>query len=204
MIKNIIFDLGNVLINWKPAEFLENAGYNDPIKSQIVNYIFNGPEWRQLDNGDITVNEAINKIARKSSLPRSEIKAVFDLRTKIITPINSNIELLPELKKRGYKLYYLSNFPDDIFDEVCNKYDFFNYFDGGEISARLRASKPDKRIYRLFLQKYFLKPGDCLFIDDMSINADSAENIGMKAIHLKEPLELKSKLENILGITLNI
>ncbi|HCI54634.1 MAG TPA: HAD family phosphatase [Bacteroidales bacterium] len=204
MIKNIIFDLGNVLINWKPAEFLENAGYNDPLKSLIVNYIFNGPEWRQLDNGDITLNEAINKIAKKSSLSGSEIKAVFDLRTKIITPIIPNIKLLPELKKRGYKLYYLSNFPDDIFDEVCNSYDFFNYFDGGEISARLQASKPDERIYRLFLQKYFLKPGDCLFIDDMSINANSAENIGMTAIHLKEPLELKSKLENALGIILNV
>ncbi len=203
MIDAIVFDLGNVLINWKPAEFLEKAGYNDSLKNVILNDIFHSPEWRQLDNGDITLDEAISKIAGKSSLTRNEIKAIFDLRTKIIAPIIPNVKLLPELKKRGYRLYYLSNFPDDIFDEIHNSYDFFNFLDGGEISARLRASKPDEKIFRLFLEKYLLTPQECLFIDDMGINADSAENIGMTTIHLKEPLELKSKLEESLGISFN-
>lgn len=204
MINTIIFDLGNVLINWKPAEFLKNAGYNDPEISLILNDIFYSPEWLKLDNGDITTAQAIKIIAGKSALSESKIKAVFNMRLKILDPIHYNVKLLPELKRIGYKLYYLSNFPDDIFDEVRNKYEFFRYFDGGEISARLNASKPDSRIFRIFLEKYALKPQICLFIDDSNINAGSAEKLGIKAIHLDRPDILKVKLEEILDIKLNI
>jgi len=204
MIKAIIFDLGNVLINWKPAEFLRNTGYKEPEISLILNDIFYSQEWLKLDNGDITTQQAIKIIASKSVLPESKIRGIFDLRLKIISPIHYNTKILPELKKTGYSLYYLSNFPDDIFDEVRNKYDFFKYFDGGEISARLNASKPDTRIFKIFLEKYTLNPDECLFIDDSDINAGSAEKLGIKAIHLERPDVLKVKLENSLNIKLTI
>lgn len=204
MIKAIIFDLGNVLINWKPADYLKNAGYKDAEVSLILKDVFHSEEWLKLDNGDITTPQAIKIIAKKSTLSESEIRAIFDLRLKIISPIHNNAKLLPELKKRGYRLYYLSNFPDDIFDEVKNKYNFFMFFDGGEISARLNASKPDKRIFRIFLDKYILKPEESLFIDDSDINAGAAEKLGIKAIHLDSPEVLKEKLEEALGIKLKI
>ncbi|HOK25238.1 MAG TPA: HAD family phosphatase [Bacteroidales bacterium] len=204
MIKAIIFDLGNVLINWKPADYLKNAGYKDTEISLILKDVFHSEEWLKLDNGDITTPQAIKIIAKKSTLSESEIRAIFDLRLKIISPIHNNAKLLPELKKRGYRLYYLSNFPDDIFDEVKNKYNFFMFFDGGEISARLNASKPDKRIFRIFLDKYMLKPEESLFIDDSDINAGAAEKLGIKAIHLDSPEVLKEKLEEALGIKLKI
>ncbi|MGB4291530.1 MAG: HAD family phosphatase [Bacteroidales bacterium] len=204
MIKAIIFDLGNVLINWKPADYLKNAGYKDTEISLILKDVFQSEEWLKLDNGDITTTQAIKILAKKSTLSESEIRAIFDLRLKIISPIHNNTKLLPELKKRGYRLYYLSNFPDDIFDEVKNKYDFFMFFNGGEISARLNASKPDKRIFRIFLDKYMLKPEESLFIDDSDINAGAAEKLGIKAIHLDRPEVLKEKLEEALGIKLKI
>ncbi len=202
MITSIIFDLGNVLINWKPTEFLENNGFPDKEKELILRDIFNSKEWLMIDNGDISTLEAIERIASRSSLSKSKIKAVFDLRLKIITPIEQNIKLLPELKKRGYRLYFLSNFPDDIFDEVRNKYKFFNLFDGGEISARLNASKPSKKIFRLFLSRYSLKPEECIFIDDSEQNAYSARKIGIISIHLVKPELLKEKLEEILNLPL--
>jgi len=204
MITSIIFDLGNVLLNWKPAEYLDKNGFNDPEKSLILSDIFNSPEWLKIDNGDITVEVAIKSISSKSSLSEDKIRAVFDLRLKIIFPLHQNTDLLPELKKRGYRLYYLSNFPDDIFDEVIRKYDFFKYFDGGKISARLKVSKPDEKIFRKFLSAYSLVPSECLFIDDSDINAGSAEKLGMKTIQLETPGMLKSGLEKALGIILDI
>lgn len=199
MIKAIIFDLGNVLLNWKPGEFLAQNGFHGPELNIILNEIFFSNEWGLLDNGDITTDEAIEIISLKSSLPESKIRAIFDLRLKIITPVDSNVKLLPELKKRGFLLYYLSNFPDDIFDEVRNKYDFFRLFDGGEISARLNMSKPDERIFRYFLSKYSLRAEESLFIDDSEKNAGAAEKTGMRAIHLTEPSMLKLLLEQYLG-----
>jgi len=136
MIKNIIFDLGNVLISFKPSEYFDKNNYPLSIKATILSDIFGSKEWLMLDNGEITTPEAIDAIATKSSLSKKEIAHIFNLRTDLMFPLDSNVRLLPELKKRGFRLYYLSNFPLDIFEEVSTEYYFFKYFDGGLISAK--------------------------------------------------------------------
>ena len=200
MIKNIVFDLGNVLLSFRPEEFFNKNGYEEGTKELIINDIFRSREWLMLDNGDITTTEAIEGISAKSSLKTDEIASVFNLRTKIIFPLTANTKLLPALRKHGFKLYYLSNFPNDIFDEVYKKYDFFRYFDGGIISGRVNASKPDKKIFRILLQKYSLSAGESLFIDDSERNVKAAESIGMKGLHIQAPEELTSKIKKVPGI----
>ena len=202
MISTIIFDLGNVLISWKPEEYFKRTGYSKELREIIIRDIFKSPEWLQLDNGDLTLEDAVESIANKSVLKKEEIGAIFDLRTKIIYPITQNTILLPVLKKQGFKLYFLSNFPDDIFDEIYYKYDFFRMFNGGEISARLKVSKPDEKIFRIFLNKHGLEPEECLFIDDTHKNAYSAESLGMKVVHLEKAEILKESLEKVLKINL--
>jgi putative hydrolase of the HAD superfamily len=200
MIKNIIFDLGNVLISFRPEEFLDINGYQENAKKAIINEIFKSNEWRMLDNGDITTRDAIEGIAAKSSLKTEEIASIFSLRTKIMFPLTENTKLLPALKKHGFKLYYLSNFPDDIFDEVFKKYGFFHHFDGGIISARVNASKPDIKIFRILLKKYSLSAGESLFIDDSELNVKAAESFGIKTVHFKFPEDLREKIEKVLDI----
>jgi len=194
MIRNIVFDLGNVLLSWKPGEFLIKSGYDEAATNLILENVFRSKAWYSLDNGDITKEEAVDIIASKSSLKRDEIEALFDLCPEIIFPIPTNIKLLPELRKQGFKLYYLSNFPLNFFYEIRGKYDFFRYFDGGIISAEVRQSKPDPEIYITFLHRYALVPEECLYIDDIDVNAKSAESIGMKVIHLEEIDLLENKL----------
>ncbi len=179
MIRNIVFDLGNVLISFRPAEFLEKNNYPAQIREKLINDVFRSNEWILLDNGDISLAEAIERITAKSSLESGEIARIFTKRTEIMFPIKENAKLLPALKKEGFKLYYLSNFPADIFDEVKSGYYFFSHFDGGMISADVRASKPGLKIFRIFLKKYSLDPGECLYIDDSEANVKSAESLGM-------------------------
>jgi putative hydrolase of the HAD superfamily len=180
MIKNIIFDLGNVLISFRPSEYFGKLDFSDAIRSRILSDIFGSQEWLQLDNGDISTPEAIETIARKSSLTRQEIAHIFNLRTEIMFPLDQNVRMLPELKKQGYRLYYLSNFPLDIFEEIRTGYFFFRYFDGGVISSEVKFSKPDRRIYEIILKKYLLKPEETLFIDDLEVNVRAATETGMK------------------------
>lgn len=194
MIKNIVFDLGNVLLSWKPGEFFNRSGYDPEEVRIILKDIFNSNEWSMLDNGDITTSEAIDLIAFKSSLKRDNICSIFDLRTKVIFPLGMNIKLLPALNKQGFKLYFLSNFPLDFFEEVKKEYDFFKYFNGGIISAEVGCSKPDNGIFKIFLEKYNLVPEECLYIDDIEINVKAAESIGMKGIHLAGTDSLEKKL----------
>lgn len=180
MIKNIIFDLGNVLLSWKPDEYFEKSGYDNETVNLILKDVFKSPEWLSLDNGDLTTPEAIELIAEKSSLKKEYISSLFNLRTKIIYPLTENIKLLPELKKKGFKLYFLSNFPLDFFEEVKKDYEFFSYFDGGIISAEVRHSKPDIKIFKILLEKYSLQPEECFYIDDMEVNVRAAGSAGIK------------------------
>ena len=179
MIRNIIFDLGNVLISFRPEEYLLKNNYPEAKRKIIHSDIFGSNEWLLLDNGEISTGEAIDRIAEKSSLTRAEIAFIFDKRTEIMSPIAENGKLIPELKEAGYRLYYLSNFPADIFDEVKRSYSFFRYFDGGIISAVVRYSKPSPEIFRLLLEKYGLNARECFFIDDHEENTFVAESIGM-------------------------
>ena len=182
MVKNIIFDLGNVLISFRPSEYFDKQRYPAAIKATILSDIFGSKEWVMLDAGEITTLQAIDAISLTSSLKREEIVHIFNLRTDVMFPLDQNVKLLPELKKQDFRLYYLSNFPLDIFEEVKNGYYFFKYFDGGLISAEVKSSKPDRKIYEILLEKYSIKPEDCLFVDDIEINVKTAEDIGMTGL----------------------
>lgn len=199
MIKNIIFDLGNVLISFKPADFLDKMGYPENVKNIILRDIFKSKEWHLIDNGDLSTPEAIDSIASRSPLKRQEITNIFNLRTKILYPIDKNINLLPALKKGGFKLFFLSNFPGDIFDDVFKTYPLFRNFDGGIISARVKASKPDKKIFEILMNKYSLLPTECLFIDDLEPNVKTAESFGMTAIWLDDSAGLAELIEKKLS-----
>lgn len=180
MIRNLIFDLGNVLISFKPSEFLKRKEYPENKINTILSDIFYGKEWAMLDNGDISTEEAIRSISSRSSLNMAETELIFNMRKEILYPIDDNVRLLPLLKKAGFGLYYLSNFPADLFEEVKNDYYFFRHFDGGLISAEARLSKPDIRFFELFIQKFGLAPEDTLFIDDLPANIEAASVSGMK------------------------
>ena len=198
MIRNIIFDLGNVLLSFRPSEYLDKNEYSDELKAKILSDIFHSREWLELDNGDITLSEAIESIAERSDLTREEIAHIFDLRTDIMVPLDQNVKLLPELKQRGFRLYYLSNFPADIFHEIKSSNNFFNYFDGGVISAEVRHSKPGNRIYEILLKKYSLNAEESLFIDDLEENVKAARAIGMNAIFTHGSKEISSEVRRVL------
>jgi len=204
MIKNIVFDLGNVLISFIPSEYLKKKNYPSNIRNTILNDIFRSEEWKKLDNGDITVTEAIESIAHKSALKREEIALVFNLRIDIMFPLDDNVRLLPELKKQGLRVFYLSNFHLDTFEAVKNDYYFFRYFDGGLISADIKLSKPDVRMYNYFLSKYSLNPEECLYVDDIKENIRAAELSGMNSLLTNGSPKISSELEEKLKIKLGI
>jgi FMN phosphatase YigB (HAD superfamily) len=180
MIRNIVFDLGNVLISFRPAEYLKKNNYPPEIRKTILADIFGSQEWLLLDKGEISLEEAVERISGKSTLKREEIALIFKLRTDIMFPLESNASVLPGLKEKGFRLYYLSNFPADIFGEIKNRNGFFVYFDGGIISAEVKHSKPDLTIFNIFFERYNLKPEESLYIDDIEVNIEAARTTGMK------------------------
>lgn len=198
MIKNIIFDLGNVLLSFKPADYFKTHNYPENMQAVILADIFGSNEWLLLDKGEITTRQAIDGISKNSSLKRAEILHIFNLRTDLLFPLDTNVKILPGLKKRGFKLYYLSNFPPDIWDEVRSGYYFFKHFDGGLISGEAGSSKPESKIYELLLEKYSLFPGECLFIDDLEKNVEAARIKGMTGLFTNGSLKIEDDVEKVL------
>lgn len=199
MIRNIVFDLGNVLISFRPSEYLEKNNYPLVKRQIILSDVFWSKEWLLLDNGDLTPGEAIDSIAEKSSLTKQEIALIFNKRTDIMFSLDDTIKILPGLKEEGYMLYYLSNFPADIFDEVKRSYPFFKYFDGGIISSDVRFSKPDSGIFNVFLEKYNLRADECFYIDDIEENVIAAVSFGMKGFFTSGSTDVSKELHQRLN-----
>lgn len=200
MIKNIIFDLGNVLISYRPYDYLTQKGYPEKDIDIIMKDIFKSREWFFLDNGDITLSDAINSIASCSSLSKATISEIFSNLTELLFPITDNANLLPVLKEKGYDLFYLSNFPLEQFYKTKERCPFFKYFTGGIISAEVHLSKPDYRIFNLIFSKYNLSVKDSIFIDDTLLNIDAALTLDLKSFHhdKNSPLEYTLKKAGIL------
>lgn len=198
MIKNVVFDIGNVLISFRPSEYISRNGFTPEKQKTVLEDIFGSNEWKLLDDGKLTTDQAIDIITINSSLKRDEIARIFNERTRIFHSIDNNVKLLPELKKHGFKLYYLSNFHGDIFDEVTNSYPFFKYFNGGIISAHVKCSKPSPEIFSIFLDKYNLIAEECFYIDDQEKNVTAAIHSGMKGFFTDGMNDISDEVRKLL------
>lgn len=179
MIKNIIFDLGNVVLKLRWDIVLNR--YSDNLEDQklLDDVIFNSEEWQRLDAGTIEKEDAINIM--KSKLPTrlhdaclgimKDWKDGFIINTEIL-------EFIDFLKSNGYKTYILSNAPLDLPDYL-SKHDLDKYFIGKVISAEEKITKPNKEIYELLLNRFSLNPEECLFLDDKPENIQGAISCNM-------------------------
>ncbi len=194
MIKNIIFDIGNVLLNFKPNEYLESKIAKESIAA-VKEAVFDSPEWPMLDEGTITEKEAIRVISERNAEIKELVELAFDNWYEMLTPMESSVELLKSLKNKGYNIYYLSNFQELAYDYIIREYEFFGLFDGGVASFEEKLMKPGKDIYEKLMERYDLKPEECLFMDDTALNIKGAENVGMKGIVFTTAEDAKDKLK---------
>ncbi len=196
MYKNVIFDLGNVLLDFNPRGYLKSK-ISDNKLEDVFKAIFSSEEWVMLDRGTITEKEAINNIINRNSTYINEINLAFDNWYDLLKPIEETVEILMSLKENGYKIYYLSNFHELAFGEVTKKNKFFELFDGGVVSYAEKLIKPEEDIYKLILERYKLNPNESIFVDDMETNVEGANKVGIKTILFKGAKELKEELNNL-------
>jgi len=196
MIKNVIFDIGNVLLNFEPKVYVQSKIIEDKVE-EIYDSIFKSEEWPMLDRGTISEEEAKANIINRKIENEDFINSVFENWYDILTPIESNVEVLEKLKEKGYKVFYLSNFHLAAFEYVIKKYDFFELFDGGIVSYKENLIKPEKEIYEKVIHNYKINPSETVFIDDMQENVQVAMKQGIKGIVLENTKNLRDELEKL-------
>ena len=196
-IKNIVFDLGRVLIKFEPKEYIEQ-NIPEEKREGFYNGIFGSAEWLMLDRGTLSYEDAKKIFKERVPGADKQIDRLFDADLfEILQPIEENVKLLPKLKEK-YNLYILSNFHQPAFEHIFKKYDFFRLFDGHTVSCYYYLLKPEKEIYDTLIDKFNLIPEETVFIDDTKVNIDACEKEGIRGIHLPDYTELKQKLEEFL------
>lgn len=182
MIKNIIFDLGNVIINYNQKKIINNFTEKEEEIKYIYEEIFHAPEWTLMDLGDITNDEAIEIINKRNEFKYEKLTQEFLHEWYKKQPINRDIvEIAKILKNNGYNLFVLSNMANQTYEYFKND-EFFSLCTGIVISAHEHVKKPDEKVYRLLLDRYNLNAEECLFIDDddSGKNYETANKIGIK------------------------
>ncbi len=187
-IKNIIFDLGGVIIKHDPTNLIESLPYSKEEKDHLFKILSSPHFWDDLDLGKYeNISQALPHILEAypdekeilSSFFSSSFMGHYDLYP-------FGLDLYTKLKEKGYGIYILSNFSKDGISSLKQSFSFFSMADGMVISSSVHLIKPDRRIFRLLIEKYDLMAEECLFLDDREENVLSAKDVGFHAIAYKE------------------
>lgn len=198
MIRNLIFDMGNVILLWSPDSIMDDMNINDPEERALLKReVFGSPDWTLLDWGKITGPEAEKIFCSRT--PKKYWPYIhhaldwFDM----IKPLPGMTDYLKKKKSEGYKLYLLSNAPDYVFYNT-NRIPGLQYMDGIIISGHEKLIKPMPEIYQCVMNRYNLKPDECLFIDDLAFNCAGAIMQGMNALVFHgDPQEIEDYLNKL-------
>ena len=196
MIKNIIFDMGGVMIDFAPDKFVERYPVLSAEEKQLLaKIIFKGHMWSALDFGYISEEDLI-EYAKEKLPERLHVVAEDLVRTwdDPIIPIEGMAELTTELKEAGFKLYLLSN-AGPRHDEYWPKIPGSSNFDGKVISAYEKLYKPQTEIYELLLKRFGLRADESVFIDDVAPNCCAAWICGIDTIVFRGAEDLRKELK---------
>ena len=198
MIKNVILDMGNVLLSYDPHVILNKVCETEEEKQLILTNLFESEIWLMGDRGDITNEQRYDLV--KERLPEElhpklkDCVAHWDI---CMLPINGAKEFCHRCREEGYGVYVLSNACSRFYDYFPRYYDM-DSFDGVMVSSDVHLIKPDTRIYELLCNTYDLKPQECMFIDDRPENVEAACNVGMKGVVFTGDFALvENELKNV-------
>lgn len=184
MIRNMIFDMGNVLIDYNPKRLIAEFVSDERDALLLYDAIFGGPNWQALDAGTMTDGEfIINTLCLLPQRLHAMARKLYGMWHTHYLDIPEATALVKELKGKGYKLYLLSNASMKWFDYQYD-YEAFSYFDGFLISANEKCVKPDRAIYARLFEMFHLVPEECFFVDDRPENIEGAKKAGMDGFAL--------------------
>lgn len=197
MIKNIVFDMGNVLIRFAPHTLVQSFTKDKVDQKLLAESIFGSIEWLKFDKGLMSKEEVLNAACQKIPQTLHEpAKNILENWYRKMTPITEMLKVVDQLKE-NYQLFLLSNTSVDFY-QFKHIIPGIEKFDGIFISCEWRLLKPEHAIYQAFYNHFQLNPAECFFIDDSAANILAAEETGMKGFVFKDnPKEMLAKLAEL-------
>ena len=194
-IKAIVFDFGNVLLEWDPRWVYQRFFPNDPEGMERFLQEVDFMEWNTLQDKGRTFEEGVSILSQEFPHYSHLIRAYHDHWIDSVgEPIAGTINIMKELKQAGYPVYGLSNWSAETFPRMLEKHDFFDQLDGFVISGEVGQVKPGPEIFQILLEKIGRPATECLFIDDALPNIRQAQAMGFEVILFSSPEHLAQSL----------
>lgn len=180
----VIFDLGNVVLDWNVDRILGSLDLAPPKLDLLRAELFAHQDWYDLDHGIKTEATVTSEICKRSALTRVVVEDALLAAKKSLSTIPESILLMQEIKSYGLEMFCLSNMSRETYGHIKNQ-EFFELFSGIVISGIERCMKPQAEIFQLILQRYEIEPANALFIDDSLPNILKARELGLNSYHFK-------------------
>ena len=197
MVKNIVFDMGNVLVAYddnRVCRRFMKEGTEEYGRVRMA--VFGSQEWVLLDMGVITEEEGLERMKKRLSSDREKELAEQCFRhwhEACMWTIEGTEELIRSLKEKGFGIYLCSNASVRLRSCYREYIPAADCFDGILFSAEEKLLKPQREIYLRLFEKYGLKPEECFFIDDLKDNIEAGRKLGMDGIVFTGDIEAVEK-----------
>lgn len=178
--KNVIFDIGNVLVDFHPIPYFQQLLPQSDMK-HICSLVFD-PIWEKIDQGEYTYMQAKEQHLQRHPQYQKEIGFIYDHWMSMMTLYEDTSAYLNDCKQHGYRIYLLSNIGWESYHYLKKRYSFFDEADGAVFSFAEHCLKPQAEIYKILLERYQLKPQECIYFDDRRANIQTALTLGIKGI----------------------
>lgn len=196
-IKNIVFDVGNVLVRWDPLTVTKQHFPAHPDHQALTNQLFRSSTWHDLNKGKITEVQLIQIYQRQFGIAVATLEKLLEAIRESQLPLEGSIELLKQLHELQYSLYGLTDNTHEIFAYLNKKYDFWPLFKGVVVSADVGSLKPAAEIYQHLLNTYHLQARETLFLDDYQCNVDGAIALGINSIRFETAIKCLEDLKHL-------
>ncbi|RYE00852.1 MAG: HAD family phosphatase [Sphingobacteriales bacterium] len=198
MIRNIIFDLGGVLIDWNPDYVFDKLFEGRPQDKQYFYEHICTPDWNEEQDAGRSLQEATELLVTRHPEWKEHIEAYYGRWEEMLGgPIAGTVEIFRRIKEEDrFGLYALTNWSAELFPIALQRYDFLHWFHGRLVSGEEKMRKPAREFYQLILDRFNLDPSTTLFIDDNKRNIDAAAAMGIQCIWFRSPEQLETELRS--------
>lgn len=194
MIKNIIFDVGKVLVEWEPEQAMARLGMDAATVDAVADATVRTKDWDEADRGALTPEELLLHFIEKAPEYEKEIRNFWEHIGMAIYQYDYVKEWMRALKEQGYHLYILSNYGAWTYEHTKEALSFVKDVDGALFSFQVKQIKPEPEIYRTLLARYDLKAEECVFLDDRAENIEGAKACGIHGIRFTSFEQAKQSL----------
>lgn len=199
MIRNVILDVGNVLVDYCWKKHLNSFGFSEEIAKRVAAATALSEDWDEYDRGVLTDDEVLNRFIENDPGVEKEIRMYVENLSGVIEVYPYAEQWIRDLKAQGLHVYILSNFGEKCYNDCGSKMDFTGLVDGAVFSWREKVIKPDDAIYQCILRRYQLIPEECVFFDDREVNVEGAKRNGIHGIVFEDQAQANGELAALLG-----